>query len=42
MNRIIARTHEIETLERKYRSGKSEFVIVWGKLDKNLRESGTL
>lgn len=23
MNRIIARTREIETLERKYRSGKS-------------------
>ena len=31
MNRIIARTHEIETLERKYRSGKSEFVIVYGR-----------
>ncbi len=31
MNRIIARTHEIETLERKYRSGKSEMVIVYGR-----------
>ena len=31
MDKIIARTHEIETLERKYRSGKSEFVIVYGR-----------
>ena len=31
MSRIIARTHEIETLERKYRSGKSELVIVYGR-----------
>ena len=31
MNRIIARDNEIETLERKYRSGKSEFVIVYGR-----------
>ncbi len=31
MDKIIARTAEIETLERKYRSGKSEFVIVYGR-----------
>ena len=31
MNRIIARNQEIETLERKYNSGKSEFVIVYGR-----------
>ena len=31
MNKIIARSGEIETLERKYNSGKSEFVIVYGR-----------
>jgi len=31
MNKIIARNQEIDTLERKYRSGKSEFVIVYGR-----------
>ena len=31
MNRIIARTSEIDTLERKFNSGKSEFVIVYGR-----------
>lgn len=31
MNRLIARNQEIETLERKYKSGKSEFVIVYGR-----------
>lgn len=31
MNIIIARNQEIETLERKYRSKKSEFVIVFGR-----------
>lgn len=30
-NRIIARTNEIATLERKYRSDKSEFVLVYGR-----------
>ena len=30
-NRIIARTNEIATLERKYRSDKSEFVMVYGR-----------
>jgi AAA+ ATPase superfamily predicted ATPase len=31
MNRIIARTNEIDTLERKFNSGKPEFVIVYGR-----------
>lgn len=31
MNKIIARSHEVETLERKYRSKKSEFVVVYGR-----------
>ena len=31
MNTIIARTSEIETLERKYNSKKSEFVIIYGR-----------
>lgn len=31
MDKIIARTSEINTLERKFRSGKSEFVIVYGR-----------
>ncbi len=31
VDRIIARFHEIETLERKYRSGKLELVIVCGR-----------
>lgn len=31
MNRIIARTNEIKSLERMYRSGKSEFIIVYGR-----------
>ena len=31
MKRIIARHKEIEALERKFRSGKSEFVIVYGR-----------
>lgn len=31
MGKIIARVSEIETLERKYNSGKSEFVIVYGR-----------
>lgn len=31
MNNIIARNIEIDTLERKYRSNKSEFVIVYGR-----------
>ena len=31
MGRIIARKKEIEALERKYRSGRSEFVIVYGR-----------
>lgn len=31
MNRIIARTSEIDTLERKFNSSKSEFVIVYGR-----------
>ena len=31
MKRLIARNAEIETLERKYRSERSEFVIVYGR-----------
>lgn len=31
MNRIVARVNEIESLERKYRSQRSEFVIVYGR-----------
>ena len=31
MNKIVARKSEIETLERKYHSNKSEFVIVYGR-----------
>lgn len=31
MNRIVARTREIDTLERKFNSGKPEFVIVYGR-----------
>lgn len=31
MGKILARAREVETLERKYRSGKSEFVIVYGR-----------
>lgn len=31
MNRIVARTNEIDTLERKFNSGKPEFVIVYGR-----------
>lgn len=31
MVNIVARSNEIEMLERKYRSGKSEFVIVYGR-----------
>lgn len=31
MNPIIARTSEIETLERKYNTQKSEFVIIYGR-----------
>lgn len=31
MTRIIARSNEIGMLEKKYRSGKSEFVIVYGR-----------
>ena len=31
MNKIIARTVEVDLLERKYRSNKSEFVIVYGR-----------
>ena len=31
MGKLIARKKEIEILERKYRSGKSEFVIIYGR-----------
>ena len=31
MSKIIARSNEIEVLNRKYNSGKSEFVIVYGR-----------
>ena len=31
MSRIVARTKEIEALNRKYNSSKSEFVIVYGR-----------
>lgn len=31
MKKLIGRNKEIENLERKYRSGKSEFVIVYGR-----------
>ncbi len=31
MDRIVARNKEIELLERKYSSGKSEFIIVYGR-----------
>ncbi|MBP5346991.1 MAG: ATP-binding protein [Bacteroidales bacterium] len=31
MKQVIARTAEVETLERKYRSQQSEFVIVYGR-----------
>ena len=31
MNRLIARTAEIATLERKWNSGKAEFIIVYGR-----------
>ncbi len=31
MHNIIARNNEIETLNRKYNSGKAEFVIIYGR-----------